>query len=210
MVWYDTSPLRVRTNRSETALQVYDRGVISGEALRRETGFDDADAPTAAEVAARKKPADTPGGGTEDTPPPATDLPVDESEAPPNDIDASASPGEGLLAAADGLIWNALSAAGDKLRKTPACPRSERAKARDIESARLHTLLPVDATQVEQWRLLDGAWSRAPEIAGRYGLDPECLTASLDGYARELIAAGVAHEYRLVTTVLTGCVGAAA
>ena len=32
LVWYDTAPLRVRTNRSETALQAYDRGVISAEA----------------------------------------------------------------------------------------------------------------------------------------------------------------------------------
>ena len=111
------------------------------------------------------------------------------------------------MAAADGLIWGALSAAGEKLRKTPACPRSERARARDIDSARLHTLLTVDAAQVEQWRLLDGAWSRAPEIATRYGVDPDCLTASLDGYARELIAAGVEHEYRLVPTVLTSCPG---
>jgi hypothetical protein len=212
MVWYDTSPLRVRTNRSETALQVYDRGVISDEALRRETGFDDGDAPDAAEIARRNPPpANTSdNGGTQDTPQPAPDLPVDESQAPPDTVDASAGPTDGLLAAADGLIWNALTAAGDKLRKTPACPRSERAKARDIESARLHTLLPVDAAQVEQWRLLDGAWSRAPEIAGRYGLDADCLTASLDGYARELIAAGVAHEYRLVPTVLTSCLGKAA
>ncbi|WP_434593277.1 hypothetical protein [Streptomyces sp. A5-4] len=213
LVWYDTSPLRVRTNRSETALQAHDRGVISDAALRRETGFDQSDAPDAAEVARRNPPPADTGDDentNEDTPPTPPELPVDESEGPPDTLAASAGPGDGLLAAADGLIWGALTAAGDKLRKTPACPRSERAKSREIESARLHTLLPVDATQVEQWRLLDGAWSRAGEIAGRYGLDPECLTASLDSYARELIAAGVEHEYRLVPTVLTSCVGTAA
>lgn len=213
LVWYDTSPLRVRTNRSETALQAHDRGVISDEALRRETGFDESDAPDAAEVARRfPAPAENPDPDADnetETPPTPPELPVDESEAPPDTL-ASAGPGDGLLAAADGLIWGALTAAGEKLRKTPACPRSERAKARDIDSARLHTLLPVDAAQVEQWRLLDGAWSRAGEIAGRYGLDAECLTASLDGYARELIAAGVEHEYRLVQTVLTSCLATAA
>ncbi|WP_393072295.1 hypothetical protein [Streptomyces sp. LN704] len=46
LVWYHTASLRVRTNRSETALQTYDRGVISAEALRRETGFEESDAPT--------------------------------------------------------------------------------------------------------------------------------------------------------------------
>ncbi|RPK58201.1 hypothetical protein EES44_24350 [Streptomyces sp. ADI96-15] len=212
LVWYDTSPLRVRTNRSETALQAHDRGVISDAALRRETGFDDSDAPTAVELEERNKKTDDGQDQDDDAPAPAPDLPVDESEAPPDTLPAAASagPGPALVAAADGLIWCALTAAGEKLRRTPACPRSERAKARDVESARLHTLLPVQADQVEQWRLLDGAWHRAPEIAGRYGLDPECLTASLDGYARELIAAGVEHEYRLVPSVLTSCVEAAA
>lgn len=213
LVWYDTSPLRVRTNRSETALQVHDRGAISDDALRRETGFDDSDAPSEEEMERRKPTEPEPDPDDQDQAEeelaPAPDLPVDESEAPPETLPASAGPGDGLLAAADGLIWHALTAAGEKLRKTPACPRSERAKVREIDSARMHTLLPVDAAQVEQWRLLDGAWSRASEIAGRYGLDPECLTASLDGYARELIAAGVEHEYRLVPTILTDCVGAA-
>ncbi|MEU2487048.1 hypothetical protein ABZ593_20870 [Streptomyces sp. NPDC012617] len=217
LVWYDTSPLRVRTNRSETALQAHDRGVISDAALRRETGFDESDAPDAEEIARRTPAPDENTGDEEDENTPAEeetpdtpDLPVDESEAPPGTLAATAGPGDGLLAAADGLIWGALTAAGEKLRKTPACPRSERARAREIESARLHTLLPVEAAQVEQWRLLDGAWSRTGEIADRYGLDAECLTASLDGYARELIAAGVEHEYRLVPSVLTSCLGTAA
>lgn len=214
LVWYDTSPLRVRTNRSETALQAHDRGVISDAALRRETGFDESDAPTEEEKERRQpQPA---GPAEEDTEPeaeqmPEPDLPVDESETPP-DLDAAAArtPDSALVAAVDGLIWGALTMAGEKLRKTPACPRSERAKARQIDSARLHIVLPVETEQVEQWRLLDGVWARVPEIAARHGLDPECLTASLDNYARELIAAGVPHEYRLVPSVLTSCVGLAA
>lgn len=132
-------------------------------------------------------------------------LPVHE-----RDPAAVAGPGDALVAAADGLIWGALTAAGEKLRRTPACPRSARAGARDIESARLHTLFAVDAGKVEQWRLLEGAWARVPEIATRYGIDPDCLTASLDGYARELIAAGVEHEYGHVRTVLVPCMGLAA
>lgn len=234
MVWYDTAPLRVRANRSETALKAYEAGVISAQAVRRETGFEEDDKPTPAEIAARaaqsgkQPPAAEPG------------LPVDETQAPPDTLPAAASaplavlhaadsapdaepepvvvtavvagpgPTEALFAAADGLIWGALTAAGEKLRKTPACPRSERARSRDIDSARLHTMLTVDPSQVEQWRLLDGAWSRAEEIAGRYGLDAECLTASLDGYARELISAGVAHEYQLVPGLLSSCLQVAA
>ncbi|MGW2951518.1 hypothetical protein [Streptomyces eurythermus] len=209
LVWYDTAGLRVRTNRSETALQAYDRKVISAKALRRETGFEESDAPDAAEEAARNE-AESPGEDTEA--PTRPDLPVDETQEEPDTLPASArpTPSDGLLAAADGLIWAALSSAGDKLLRTPICPRSERARAREIQSAALHTALKVEPGQVEQYRLLDGAWARVPEIAKRYGLDSTCLTSVLDGYARELIAAGVEHSYDVVPAVVTSCVGLAA
>ncbi|MEU1852919.1 hypothetical protein ABZ499_27550 [Streptomyces sp. NPDC019990] len=216
LVWYDTAGLRVRTNRSETALQAFDRGVISAKALRRETGFEESDKPTPEEEAERKE-KQNPGNdeedqGQEQVPPAKPDLPVDETQDEPDTLPASArpAPGEGLLAAADGLIWAALSTAGDKLLRTPVCPRPERAKAREIQAAALHTALKVEPGQVEQYRLLDGAWARVPEIAKRYGLDPVCLTAALDGYTRELIAAGIEHSYDVVPAVVTSCLGLAA
>lgn len=222
LVWYDTAPLRVRTNRAETALQAHDRGVISDEALRRETGFDDDDAPTEEEINRRKPPAEDPADPDADTSdedqepdeeaPTDPNLPVGESEAEPPTLPASGRPAptEGLLAATDGLIWGALSSAGDKLQRTPLCPRPERAKAREVVSAALHTRIKVEPGQVEQYKLLDGAWTRVPEIATRYGIDPECMTSSLDSYARELIAAGVPHGYDLVPAVITSCVAVAA
>ncbi|MEV6738691.1 hypothetical protein AB0N14_17850 [Streptomyces sp. NPDC051104] len=217
LVWYDTAPLRVRTNRSETALQAYDRGVISDEALRRETGFTENDAPTTEEIAERQKQnadqaqQNQPQPQDQQQSPTKPDLPVDETADEPATLPASATPraGEGLVAAADGLIWAALSSAGDKLLRTPICPRSERAKAREIEAAALHTELKVEPGQVEQYRLLEGAWRRVPEIANRYGLDPECLTASLDSYARELIAAGIVHSFEVVPAVISSCAGLA-
>lgn len=199
----DSSSLRVRTNRSQTALEVYDRGAISGRALRRETGFEESDAPTPDETRNRKR-DEPPPSGTET-------LPVDETNAEPDTLPASAlrPASDGLLAAADGLIWAALSAAGRKLERTPACPRSERARARGIEPAQLHTLLSVDTAQVDQWRLLEGAWTRIPEVAARYGLEPDCLTASLDDYCRELIAAGIRHTYDVVPAAISSCTGTA-
>ncbi|WP_405893718.1 hypothetical protein OG272_15740 [Streptomyces sp. NBC_00104] len=212
LVWYDTAPLRVRTNRSETALQAYDRGVISDAALRRETGFEESDAPTAEEKAARKTTTDSQDQEQEqDVTPTTVDLPVDETADEPSTLPASAQrASDGLLAAADGLIWAALSAAGEKLKRTPVCPRSERARAREIQSAALHTALKVEPGQVEQFALLDGAWERVPEIATRYGIDAACLAASLDSYARELIAAGIEHSYDVVPGVVTTCLRLAA
>lgn len=47
VVWYDVSHLIARPNRSADAQALYDKGELSGEALRRESGFDESDAPAA-------------------------------------------------------------------------------------------------------------------------------------------------------------------
>lgn len=46
VVWYDMSELTLRPDRSGNAFDAYDRMEINGTALRRETGFDEADKPT--------------------------------------------------------------------------------------------------------------------------------------------------------------------
>ena len=46
VVWYDMSELTQRPDRSGNAVLAYDRQELSGAALRRETGFDEADKPT--------------------------------------------------------------------------------------------------------------------------------------------------------------------
>ncbi|MCW6003871.1 hypothetical protein K1W54_04640 [Micromonospora sp. CPCC 205371] len=46
IVWYDTSELTARPDKSEKALQAYDRVELSGAALRRESGLDESDVPT--------------------------------------------------------------------------------------------------------------------------------------------------------------------
>jgi hypothetical protein len=47
VIAFDTSELVNRPNRGPDALQLYDRGELGGEALRREHGFNEGDAPTA-------------------------------------------------------------------------------------------------------------------------------------------------------------------
>jgi hypothetical protein len=50
VVWYDMSELTLRPDRSDDAIQLYDRLEIGGAALRRETGFDEADKPSEDEL----------------------------------------------------------------------------------------------------------------------------------------------------------------
>lgn len=47
----DTSEMRMRPNRSKEALELYNLGEVSGETLRRETGFDETDAMSKQELA---------------------------------------------------------------------------------------------------------------------------------------------------------------
>ncbi len=50
VVWYDMSELTLRPDRSDDAFQAYDRMEINGNALRRETGFDESDKPSNEEL----------------------------------------------------------------------------------------------------------------------------------------------------------------
>lgn len=45
VVWYDVTPLTVRPDKSKNAFELHDRGVIDDAALRRETSFNEEDAP---------------------------------------------------------------------------------------------------------------------------------------------------------------------
>jgi hypothetical protein len=201
LVWYDTSPLRVRTNRSETALAVHDVGAISDAALRRETGFEDGDAPTPGSP----NTARAPGGRM---------LPADETTREPDTLPASARPAPiphraAVLAAADGLVWSALNVAGMKLRRSSACPRDKRAWANTLSPAILHTKLPVDPEDVTKLRLLDDAWSRVGEISCRYLVDASCLGACLEDYCCGLLATGTRHDFNAMTQALQPCLAGA-
>jgi hypothetical protein len=51
VVWYDTSELSIRPDKSDNATLAYDRLEIDGQAYRRELGFDEDDAPNDDELA---------------------------------------------------------------------------------------------------------------------------------------------------------------
>jgi hypothetical protein len=49
-IWYDATDLVQRTDQGAVAMDLYDRGELSGEALLRETGFPASDMPTGKEA----------------------------------------------------------------------------------------------------------------------------------------------------------------
>lgn len=195
VVWYDTSGLRSSSNKSASALEAFKEGLISDEAARRELGFTDADAPAT--------PTATPVA-------PATegnDLPVNETQSAPREVALAASTtqvsGPALTAAVDGIVWAALVSAGQKIMRTPACPRSDRGSARGLSlTAAVHVRHPVTEQDIVGYKLLEGAWSRVPEIADRYGVDGNALTVAVDDYARALLVSGELHTYENVVRML--------
>lgn len=50
-IWWDVSSISMKTDRSKEAVELFDRGVLTAEALRRETGFDHEDAPSVTDEA---------------------------------------------------------------------------------------------------------------------------------------------------------------
>lgn len=176
LVWYDTSELRAASNRSVTALEAYKLGLINARAARRESGFDEADAP----------------GGTN----PDSAAPADVESAPVvlPVAETGGTPDEPLLAALEATVYAALSRAGDRILNRPVCPRSERTTARAILPAARYLTYRLEAPEIAAWGLLEGAWDRVPVLAERYGLDAALLRADLTDYTTALLTSQVAPD----------------
>lgn len=148
-VWYDASELTQRPDRSDNAVLAYDRLEINGQALRRETGFDEDDAPNDRELAdmilkfAARQPTtmlaaldELTGVELEDDTPDAA--PVSGVGEPPDD--------------ADDVSGAEVGPPGT--RDTPP-PRARDVAARMIEQAKLRHALRIDGLNgTRTWELL--------------------------------------------------------
>lgn len=134
IVWYDTSELTAKVDKSEAVVKAYDRFEANGAALRRELGLDESDAPVGPEleemiwkkligteslapvavksltgvqtpgVGVSATPADGPGDGTA-SPPPDTPTPGPGTQPPrPLEAPPSSTPVPARVAAAVKLL----------------------------------------------------------------------------------------------------------
>jgi hypothetical protein len=206
MLWYDTSDLRTRPDRSASAVEAYDRYELSAEAMLRELGLSVDDAPQDDEKRTRllidimrSAPSLAPAilaelGMTADMPvieiEEATPVQPAEVESPQGAPERAA-----VLAALDQVMFRALEKAGSRLRS--AAGKSHPQGAAGIMCADPTVLhCEIDATQhADISKLLAGAWTNIPTIAHRYGLDAKDIEEQLDRYARSLLATGQAHTW---------------
>ena len=216
MVWFDTTQLTTRPDRTTQAFEAYDRMELSGAALLREVGLSVDDMPDEAEKrerillgVAKGAPTLAPpilvelGYLSADVAPPPEAVEVEAvtpqalpagpaTQGPP---EQASIPGDALLAACDVLVHRALERAGSRLRSAAGKRTAGGAASVPCDDpARLHCT--IDATAfADLGQLLDGAWSLVPDLAHRYNVDPERLALLLDRYARALLATGEPHQH---------------
>lgn len=221
MVWYETSDLTARPDKTRQAIEAYDRNELSGAAMLREVGLSVDDMPSEEEKrerillsVARGAPALAPPLLTElgylspgaipvevEAAPvaPAALPAVEPTQGPPEQATVN---GDALTAACDVLLHRAMERAGARLRS--AAGKRTQGGAASIpcdDPSRLHCT--IDATSfADLGSLLEGAWGIVPDIAKRCRVDPDALQQSLDRYARALLATGEPHTHERLAHAL--------
>jgi hypothetical protein len=228
----DTSAIRLRPNRSTEAIELYDRGELSGMALRRETGFQPEDTPPAEEFVRwllRKI-------ATGSTSPEQTqaalamlgaDLgmglaPADQNRPPPDDMRTDTGPdlpqreiptrsdAEARISRTQRAIDRGgpgLAAACDVL----VYRALERAGNR-LRNAHPRTdTTAMQATDVyrsltgDPDKLLAGAWDCAYDVLQPYTDDAPTVISTLDFYVRGLLGSQRTHSAVVLGTLLAAC-----
>lgn len=231
-IWFDTSELTERPDRGPDASAVYDRGELSGEALRRHYGFNDDEAPADQErlrrelldlvktnpellplvlkaigvvkpdVSAVPLPGPMQGGDTISVPNEATPEPAPEQRALP----AGQSEPPSSVAASGAMTLGMVMACD------MAVVRALEVAGKKIRSTKLPRAQQGQYQNVPAWTM----HTHVP--VGEHELDklldgawvafaaavPECekLAPALDGYVRLLLQHGVAHERRCLADVV--------
>ena len=221
MVWYDTSDLTARPDKTRQAIEAYDRIELSAAAMLREVGLSVDDMPSEEEK--RERILLSVARGAPTLAPPLlvelgylspTAIPVDVEAAPAAPaalpaVEATQGPpeqqtvnGDALTAACDVLMHRAMERAGARLRSAAGKRTQGGAAAIPCDDpSRLHCT--VDATSfADLGSLLEGAWGIVPDIAKRCRVDPDTLTLSLDRYARALLATGEPHTHERLAHAL--------
>lgn len=201
IVIYDTAALRLRPDRSQEAIEMYDRGAITLEAMLRENGFDPADmlegsdlrdwllrkiasgsaTPEMVNAAAKLLGVDL---GVVVNP---TDMPNESRPAPSleDHPDRPATPEYGVLVAAcDGLVYRALERAGNRLRQGGSKPPG-------VPSYETHTIVPANGKEA---LLLDDAWPCALNVLEGVTENTQVVVSTLDAYVTHLLTTQTKHD----------------
>lgn len=222
IIGFDVTDILSRPDNFTNMTELWDRVLISDEAMREAAGVPESAAPTDEEKSTRffkelveKAPtlitvpaiaralgvdveqaaAATVGDAPADAAPalPAGDgnraTPATQGDQPPG------SPDTGLVAAAELVIFDALSRAGGRL-----LTREHRGQHQDVAKFELHTVIPDAGADVE--RLLEGSFQFVDTIAAAFAVDAEELVTRLRIYSEHLLTHAQAHDRDLLRSQL--------
>lgn len=213
----DTTEMRLRPNRSQEALELWDRGVLNAQTLVEETGFkadniqDDAEhqrwfldkvasgqtQPELVEAALRLLGLDLPVIA-EVSPP--DDRPTEHEARPTPSLEDHPSQdipdiNEAALAAScEVLVFRALERAGNRLRN-----KIQR-KIPGVGAAETYMFHKVDTGTLDF--VLEDAWSSVDRFAVKYGADPKRLRDCLDAYTRAIIVEQKPHDEAMMRSFI--------
>lgn len=215
-VGVDTTEMRLRPNRSQEAIELWDRGALATETLLTETGFDaEGDRPNDRERALWltmqvAKGSNTPEqvqaalealGVILDTRPPESDAAQDDdtrnapdrpsmeehpTTGPPEDSTSAA-----LMTGCEVLVYRALERAGNRLKS-----RHNSRPPEGVAASEIYMMIPASAASID-FALTD-AWSSVDRFAPKWGVDADRLKQCLDSYCRVLLAERKPHDEGLL------------
>lgn len=202
----DDSGMRIRPNRSKESIELYDRGELSAEAMRRENGFGDKDkmgkdelrdwmvrrvasgstTPELVEAALEElgvhlDPEVSFSQVTQEARPTRTLKGHEERSFPQDRPEQQRNPDPALLATCDVLTLRALERAGNRIKNLV------QTRPEGVRACEYYQFAPTTGKATNLDFLLEDAWTHVPDYAEQFGLDPQGLTEALDAYARQLI-----------------------
>lgn len=210
-VVYDSSKLRLRPDRSKEAFELYDRGLLTPEALLRENGIPLTDLPTPKQFqrwllikiasgsatpeqvqeALGALGVDVSAWTSQDAVTPRDTRPTPSlldhpSQAPPEQNAAS------LLAASDALVFRALERVGNRLRQHGVRPPG-------VPAFETHLYVKANGSTKG---LLEDAWSCAPQVLDGI-CQPDKVIPVLGSYVEMLLAEQAPHSRDRLSDWLT-------
>jgi hypothetical protein len=198
VISYNSSALRLRPDRSKEAFELYDRGLISATALRRENGFGEEDAPDPEQFKLWLTIKVASGSATpEQVQAALSALGVDlgpisgavprESRPDPSLEDHPGRPRtpdeNALVAASEALVFRALERAGNRLRQSVAKPPG-------VPAYETHLYVRANGSAE---RFLEDAWSCAPQVLEGIA-DSEAVVPVLSSYCASLLKEQSPHR----------------
>ena len=234
MVWFDMSPLTVHANRLADAVQLYNLGLINGDAVLEAANFPKSSSHTPesfqrwlltttvlANPQLLSEPTIIAALGLKLAPPAGAGAPVQAvagmpagpaaieaapAAGPPQQPDATAQQ-LALLGAVEMAALHSLGIAGKRM-----LTRNVRTELMTEFAGRafdLHTRLSVGGYE-HAAQLLDGTWDLLPQLGARYGTAPAILKDILVYYCSAQMAAGQPHDSGTLTFLLSEGILAAA